>query len=317
MKLKHLILGPLMLAGVGAEAHDFTATVNGQRLFFEITNKSKKTVAVTFGGSIADRKVPELAGVVEIPAKVRHDNIVYEVTSIGQKAFADAHRLKGIVIPSGVESIGDFAFEDCDSLTSVVFPGKPVSLGQGVFFKCTAISDVTIGSDWKSVNFTMFRWSDRLTSITIPAKIEKIQGVKKLAALCRIQVDPNNARFSSDNGMLYSKDGSILYACPRACKGTVVVKGGTSKVLPGALTDCAGVTAIDLPATLESISFRETSRMKGLQTIILRGESPAPFAESRRPDPGGAAGSPGDLQIESAGVGVHVQNLPGKEKPFT
>lgn len=274
MKIRNLVLGVLLLTGVGAYAHDFTATVNGQRLYFDITNKAKKTIAVTYNGSIADKKTPELKGIVEIPSKVKHDNVVYEVNAIGQKAFANAQNLKGIVIPSGVETIGDFAFENCDSLTSVVFPGNPVSLGQGLFFNCTAISNVTVGSDWKTIDFAMFRWSNSLTAVSVPAKIEKIQGIKKLKNLQSVTVDPNNAKFSSVEGMLYSKDGSVFYACPRGCKGKVVLTEGVEKVLEGALIDCVDVTSIDFPSTLQSVSFRETSRMKRLENIVMRGDRP-------------------------------------------
>lgn len=274
MKFRNLILGAALIAGVVANAHDFTATVNGQRLYFDITNKTKKTVAVTYKGNIADKNPCEVAGTIEIPAKVRHNNVVYDVTAIGQKAFANADRLKSVVIPSGVKMIGDFAFEDCDSLRNVVFPANPVTLGQGIFFKCTNISDVSLGSDWKYVDFTMFRWSDHLAYINIPARIEKIQGLKKLTALKTITVDSNNTKFKADSGMLYSKDGSTLYACPRAYEGGVTIAPGTVKVFDGALIDCKGVTSIDVPASVRSISFRETSRMKGLETIILRAEKP-------------------------------------------
>lgn len=272
--MRNLMLGALLLAGVGAYAHDFSATVDGQRLYFEITSKTKKTVAVTYNGSITDKKAPEVSGTVEIPSKVKHDDVVYEVNAIWQKAFANAQRLKGIVIPAGVETIGDFAFENCDSLANVVFPGNPVKFGQGVFFNCPSISNVTLGSDWKSVDLTMFRWSKALTSIAIPAKVEKIQGVKKLRYLESVTVDPNNANFSSADGMLYSKDGSIYYACPRAYKGAVAIRDGVTKVTDGALIDCLDVTSIDFPGTVQRVSFRETSRMKSLETIMMRAEKP-------------------------------------------
>lgn len=274
MKTRLIILAMCMLAGAVASAHDFSATIDGKRLYFEITSKVKKTVAVTFGGSAADRKAPETEGTVEIPAKVKHNNVVYQVDAIGAKAFAGAARLKGVVIPSGVESIGDFAFEGCDSLTNVVFPGNPVKFGQGVFFNCPCVSAVTIGSDWKAVDLTMFRWSKELKSIAIPAKVEKIQGLKKLKCLAEVSVDANNAKFSSADGLLYSKDGSVLYACPRAYSGKVTVNEGTAKVLDGALIDCTGVTTIDLPASLREVSFRETSRMPGLEYIAMRGDKP-------------------------------------------
>lgn len=274
MKPKSLIAGLLLLAGAEVSAHDFSATVNGQCLYFDIVSTAKQTAAVTFKGSVRDRNIPDYSGVIEIPSKVKHNNVVYRVSSIGRKAFANSKSLKGIVIPSGVETIGDFAFEGCDSLSSVVFPGNPVSLGQGVFFRCSQIAGVTIGSDWKTLDFTMFRWSDKLTAVHVPAKVEKIRGLKKLKCLKLITVDPNNARFTSVDGMLYSKDGSILYACPRAYVGKVKVSDGTETVQPGALLDCVGVTSIDFPASIKKVSFRETSRMKNLETIVMRAEQP-------------------------------------------
>lgn len=274
MKIRTLLIALCLLVGAGVSAHDFSATVNGQRLYFTITNKAKKTVAVTYHGSIADQKHPVLSGTVEIPAKIRYNNVVYEVNAIGPKAFAHAQRLKGIVIPSGVETIGDFAFEHCDSLTSVVFPGNAVSLGQGIFFDCPAIAQVSIGSDWKSIDFAMFRWSRALTTVSIPAKVEKVQGVKKLKHLVAIVVDPNNARFSSVDGMLYNKDGSVYYACPRAYKGKVVIKEGVRSILSGALIDCVEVMAIDLPASVQQVSFRETSRMQALEYVVMRADKP-------------------------------------------
>ena len=42
-----------------------------------------------------------------------------------------------------------------------------------------------------------------------------------------------------------------------------------------------------------------------------------PLTKRRGADPGGMAGGPGDLKIESAGIGVHVQDLTGKEKSLT
>lgn len=272
--MKRLLLGLCLSLTLGGFAHDFATTIQGQRIYFEITSQSKKTVAVTYNGSIKDKKAPELVGVIEIPTKIKHNNTFYEVTAIGPKAFANAKCLKGVVISSGVETIGDFAFENCDSLESIVFPGKIESLGQGIFFNCHSISNVVIGSDWKSVDFAMFRWSGALREITIPAKVEKIQGIKKLKGLERINVEAANQKFSSVDGMLYNKDATIFYACPRNYEGNVKIKEGTTQVLSGALIDCTKITSLNFPKTLKNISFRETSRMKNLENIIMRAEIP-------------------------------------------
>lgn len=264
----------LLLAGCSmVSAHDFTATVNGQKVYFNIKSKTNQTVEVTYNGSIADKRISEVEGVLEIPAKVKHNNVVYSVTGVGAKSFAGATKLKSVVFPSSVKSIGDFAFEGCVSLESIVFPGNSVTPGQGVFFKCTSIKNVTLGSDWKSVDLAMFRWSDSLVSISIPAKTEKIQHLKTLKTLRNIDVDVNNAKFMSCDGVLYSKDGKTLYSCPRSYQGSLKIKEGTEMVTKGAMIDCQQITQIDFPESIKSFSFRETSRMKDLKAIIIRGNT--------------------------------------------
>lgn len=271
---RYVLLLAISIFSLFAHAYDFSVTVGNQKLYFDITNKQKKTACVTFNGIAGSRKNSELKGTVEIPSKIRHDNAIYTITAIGAKAFADANRLEGVVIPSGIESIGDFAFEGCVALKRVVFPGNEVKFGQGVFFRCTDLSSVSLGSDWKNIDLTMFRWSDKLTSISIPAKIEKIQGLKKLKRLESITVDPNNIKFSSFDGVLYSKNGKTLYGCPRRYRNEIIVREGTETISTGALIDCVLLEKIDLPESLKSVSFRETSRMKELKTIVVRCQTP-------------------------------------------
>ena len=297
----------LLLAGCGfANAHDFTATVDGQKLFFNIKSKTNKTVEVTYNGSISDKKVSEVKGNLDIPAKVKHNNVVYSVVSIGAKSFSGATKLEGVTIPFTVKTIGGFAFEGCTLLSKIIFPGSEVTFGKGVFFKCTSIKDITFGSDWKTADLSRFRWSDSLTTIVIPAKIEKIQGLKSLKNLKSVSVDVNNERFSSHNGILYNKEGKTLYGCPRSFTGSLKIKEGTEVVSKGALIDCPYITFIDFPSTIKSLSFRETSRMPQLETIIFRGETPVITAFS---------GNDGKfvLQVPNTGVKIIVPNGSKKE----
>lgn len=304
---KKSIAAFLLLTGCSlACAHDFTATVDGHKLFFNIKSKTNKTVEVTYNGSISDKKNLEVSGNLEIPAKIKHNNFVYSVVSIGAKSFSGASKLEGITIPSTVKSIGGFAFEGCTSLSKIIFPGSDVSFGEGVFFKCNSIKDITLGSDWKTVDLSRFRWSDSLMTITIPARIEKIQGLKTLKKLKSVYVDVNNTRFSSYNGVLYNKDGKILYGCPRSFDGKLRIKDGTEIISRGALIDCPNITLVDFPSSIKSFSFRETSRMFHLETIIFRGELPVITAYN---------GNEGKfiLQVANADVKLIVPNNAKKE----
>lgn len=305
--VRNSIAAFLLLAGCSlANAHDFTVTVNGQKLFFNIKSKTNKTVEVTYSGSISDKKVTDIKGNLEIPANIKHNNVVYSVVSIGAKSFSGASKLEGITIPASVKSIGSFAFEGCISLSKIIFPGGEVAFGEGTFFKCTSIKDITFGSDWKNVDLSRFRWSDCLTTITIPAKIEKIQGLKTLKKLRSVIVDVNNTRFSSYNGVLYNKEGKILYGCPRSYTGTLKIKDGTEAISKDALIDCTHITQIDFPSTIKTFSFRETSRMDLLEAIVFRGSTPVNTAYR---------GNEGKfvLQVANADVKLIVPNDSKKE----
>lgn len=309
MKLISIISAAILLAGAqSVRAHDFSATINGQRLYFSITDTTANTAMLTYKGQIADKQAPDVSGDVEIPQKVKHGGKIYTITAIGPKAFSGASGLTGIVIPSQVESIGDFAFEGCESLEKVVFPGGNVSLGQGTFFRCGSLRDLSFGSDWKEIDLKAFRWSDSLRSVSIPAKVTKIINMKSLRSLENIVVDPNNTRFSSEGGALYNKDGTVLYGVPRSYTGTLKIKEGTKTVTVGALIDCPKISRIDVAASVESISFRETSRMESLEEIVIRSLEPIETAEKD---------ATGVMLFQVANEGVKLTIAKDSKKVFT
>lgn len=293
----------LLLSGAYTmiQAHDFVVTLNNQNLYFNIKDKKAKTVEITYDGSITKNKPTYIDGEVTIPARVSHNDTSYTIVGVSSKAFCGADKLTGITLPASIKSIGDFAFEGCTSLRKIIFPGRKVDFGQGVFFKCTSIKNVTLGSDWTDVDLKMFRWSDSLTTLFIPAKIEKIQNLKSLKHLTSVTVDTNNAKFSATNGVLYNKDGKILYGCPRAYQGKLRIQEGTETITTNALIDCPSITQIDFPSTLKTLSFREMSRMKNLADIIFRGKEPVNTAVSNGKEVF-------LLQVANANVNIQVLN---------
>lgn len=272
---KKLWMGFLLGLGcLPVTSHDFTVTRNGQKLYFNITSKVEATAEVTYKGSIGSHPVCDMEGIIEIPAQVRHNNVVYNITAIGSKAFSGARGLTGIVLPASIKKIGDFAFEGCSCLSQVVFPGNTVMLGQGTFFKCKSLKEISFGSDWKVLDLTPYRWSDSLRVIALPAKVEKVQNLKMLSSLQRVEVDANNPKFSSVDGVLYSKDGKTLYGVPCDYQGMLKVKAGTKTITHGALSGCLGITAVVFPESLQAFSFRETSRMASLAEIVFKAKEP-------------------------------------------
>ncbi len=85
---------------------------------------------------------------------------VYDVGTIGEKAFAKCSSLAEITLPY-VSSVGDYAFFGCTSLAGVGFSDNLSSIGNYAFYNCSALqlivydgttsawSNVTKGTSWK------------------------------------------------------------------------------------------------------------------------------------------------------------------------
>ncbi|WP_312693297.1 leucine-rich repeat protein [Caproiciproducens sp.] len=106
-----------------AEGDQFTE--NGIR--YEITNISSGEVKVISNPS-------SYSGKVTIPDSVAYGSADYDVTSIGDHAFAGCTGLMNVTVAKSVRSIEAYAFSGCTGLTDITFSGgAPQTVGENVF----------------------------------------------------------------------------------------------------------------------------------------------------------------------------------------
>lgn len=75
---------------------------------------------------------PNASGNVIVQNYVESDGVLYPVTIIGERAFADSYsRITTMVIPNNVTTIEKHAFIHCESMTTLVLGSKVQSLGEG------------------------------------------------------------------------------------------------------------------------------------------------------------------------------------------
>lgn len=110
-------------------------------------------------------------GDVVIPNSVTYDGVEYNVTGIGQSAFASCINLSSVTIPNSVTSIGDFAFSWCSKLTSITIPDGVPTIGLSAFWNCSSLTSVSIPNSVTQINGVAFMGCTSLKSVTIPNSV--------------------------------------------------------------------------------------------------------------------------------------------------
>ena len=157
------IIAIVMMLGMSLStlAHDFY--VGG--IYYNILNKTAKTVEVTYRGSSSSAYSGEYTGDVVIPNSATYSGTTYSVTSIGESAFYDCTGLKLITIPNSVTSIGIGTFSNCTGLTSVTIPNSVTSIGDYAFRRCSGLTSVTIPNSVTSIGNEVFKYCSGLKKI--------------------------------------------------------------------------------------------------------------------------------------------------------
>lgn len=114
--------------------------------------------------------------------------------------------------------------------------------------------------------------SSGLTSITIPASIESMNGdnFNDCASLTAINVDSGNTKYKSSNGVVFTKDGKHLVAIPTGKTGSYTIPSGTEQIDS---TCCKGgkLSTVTIPSTVTTIAYRAFSQCLSLSTINYSG----------------------------------------------
>lgn len=146
-----------------------------------------------------------------------------------------------------VNEIGEYTFYNCSNLTSVTIPNTVTSIGYRAFYGCHSLS-----------------------SIEIPNSVTKIgdQAFLDCSVLTSINVESNNPSFSSNEGILYTKNKNTLICCPGGKKGSVKIPNSVSEIEYNAFSYCSGVTSVVIPNTVTEIRswvFYDCSSLTGIE----------------------------------------------------
>lgn len=214
------------------------------------------------------------------------------VTNIGGYAFEYCKKLTSITIPKSVTKIGFDAFTGCSNLTSVIIPeyndycGIPLYI-DNIYYKIINKDTVAVvnradnsrlllsaeGRNSYSGNVIIpekitagntycvawiynyaFEECDNLYSVTIPNTVEYIDNdaFTDSKSLKEIKVASDNAKYSSEDGVLFNKDKTTLISYPSGRTGTYTIPNTITNIVGNAFL-YSNLTSITIPKSVKMI----------------------------------------------------------------
>lgn len=166
-------------------------------------------------------------------SKLDNVSLAEGLNEIRRGAFDDCRSLKNIEIPETVYTIGMFAFQNCASLFAISIPDHVDQLRSFCFGYCSSLRECHLGSSVKDIDGSAFSGAVSLQSFSVSEK---------------------NPNFAVQDGILYSKDLSVLVRCPLAYYSDELFLDDNIEIIESnAFASCTGILKYKLPDGLKKI----------------------------------------------------------------
>lgn len=216
------------------------------------------------------------------------------LVNMESQVFYGCTGLTEVKLPENLEILGRLTFQNCANLKTVTIPSSVKTIGYGVF-SGTAVETINLGANdyyyldggclldkatktvWgASVGFKIpdgataicqqaFAYCDHLTELTLPASVKKIESLAFERSTLKSIVMPG----VEEIGMFAFTDSSII---------NVEFSENLKTIETDAFSDCYSLTALNLPASLNSIGLCAFVSCYSLQSITVATGNPVYYS---------------------------------------
>ena len=175
-----------------------------------------------------------------------------------------------VIIPNSlggypVVEIGDQAFEGKANVTSVIIPNSVTGIGASAFRECIGLVEIDIPD---SIQF--------MGSFNSGAAETIFQDCSNLTA---INVGLNNPRYKSIDGVLFDKEGDLLYKYPEGKAGKYIIPQDVSTIYDTSFYGSSKLTEVTIPEGINRIGMLSFIGCSSLEKAIFLGDAPYWFGD--------------------------------------
>lgn len=187
-----------------------------------------------------------------------------QLEKVEAETFSWCSNLKSISLPSTVTEIGYEAFYymnhyyswNDNGIVEFAFPESLKVIGENAFYNA-GIKNADIPEGTEEIGNYAFQ-NSAVETVSIPSTVTKIgeNSFYNCNYLTSITVAPENPVYSSENGVLFNKDKTVLFAYPAGLEASYTVPASVERIENIAFYN----------AKITGISFADNSRLKEIGT---------------------------------------------------
>ena len=156
-------------------------------------------------------------------------------------------------------------------ITKVVIEEGVTSIGNYAFYGCSRISEVDLADSVGRIGDSSFSGCNSLTELTLPVGVTSLYPASSLPrTLTSITAAKDNPMFTSVDGVLFSKDMSILLKYPASRETSEYAVPNDVKLIGGyAFYYATSLSKVEIPDSIEEIGFFAFGHCSSLGTADI------------------------------------------------
>ncbi len=209
-----------------------------------------------------------------------------QITQIPNYCFYVCRNLKDVKLHEGITVLGTYAFSNCEALEEIELNEGLVVIGSRAFQSAKKLKEITIPDSVETVAGYAFQSCSSLERITVGAGVITFGeyplgddgltygSVTPVLYLCEnlqeVTVSAENTLFSSDNGVMYGENGSVLYCIPADYRAEEFELPSTVKViLPYSVSSQKNISKITVNSGCKNIGKGAFYKSLSLEEVYL------------------------------------------------